>query len=116
PMIEVGRMTSAEALNMELPFFPFSNPPPHPRLVGAIRIAELSLQIALFPRDDAGIDDPQQRHDKPDGPKASGRDAQPQVNKDHSEIERVPGSPIDAVDHERRRPQVRRNFRASSLN
>src|SRR5438105_14861132 len=37
-----------------------SDPPPYPRLVGAIRIAELPLQIALFPRDDAGIDDPQQ--------------------------------------------------------
>ena len=39
-----------------------SNPPPHPRLVGSIRIAELALQIALLPHDHAHIDHPQERH------------------------------------------------------
>ena len=39
--------------------------------LSAIRIAELSLGIVLFPRDDAGVDNPQQQHDEPDGPKAA---------------------------------------------
>jgi hypothetical protein len=34
------------------------HPPPHPRLVGAILIPELALQIALLARDDADIDHP----------------------------------------------------------
>ena len=52
-----------------------SDPPPHPRLVGAVGIAELALQIALLPRHDADIDHPHERHDEPDGPQASRRDA-----------------------------------------
>ena len=52
-----------------------SDPPPHPRLVGTVGIAELALQIPLLPHHDADIDHPHERHDEPDGPQASRRDA-----------------------------------------
>jgi hypothetical protein len=45
-----------------------SDPPSHPRLVGAVGIAELALQIAFLPLNDADVDHPQQGHHQPDPP------------------------------------------------
>src|SRR5262245_45805422 len=87
-------------------------PPPHPRLVSSIRITELALKISLLPPDHPHIHHPHQRHREEDRPQAPRRDAQPHVDEDRSQIERVPRALINAVNDECRRRQVRRNIRA----
>src|SRR5882724_1716337 len=74
-----------------------SDPPPHSRLIGAVGIAELAFQITLLPLNDADVDHPQQRHHQPDRPQASRRDAQAQVDEGHSQVKRVPGSPMPST-------------------